>query len=212
MCRCATPTSATSMCTTATIPASTTGACRSAWPDAPSRMPKEPNAGGNTTTARSRSRAWVARIRRSCRPRRWRADAIFPQVTFVPGLAATSWFSASIVYREFGQGMQAQQSGIYIAHSEDGIHWSKPTQLIHIHSSPGGAWHGDRMASGVASFGSGRRHCQGMALLLLQRAVGAQAAAEAPLSRRPAYHVLDCWKVVINGRVELALLQQCKSA
>ena len=53
------------------------------------------------------------------------------------------------------------------------------------------SWHGGRVASGVASFGRRRRFCQGVALLFLQRALGAQASAEATSSRRPANHLLD---------------------
>jgi hypothetical protein len=82
------------------------------------------------------------------------ADAIFPQVTFVPGLRCYVMVFSTIVYRELGPGKQAQQSGIYIAHSEDGIHWSKPTQLIHIHSVPEGlgteiGWHPALLLSAV---------------------------------------------------------------
>jgi len=74
------------------------------------------------------------------------ADAIFPQVTFVPGLRRYVMVFSTIVYRELGPGMPARQSGIYIAHSQDGIHWSRSTQLVRIHSVPTGlgkeiGWH-----------------------------------------------------------------------
>ncbi len=41
------------------------------------------------------------------------ADAIFPQVTFVPELRRYIMVFSTIVYRELGPGMQARQSGIY---------------------------------------------------------------------------------------------------
>ena len=82
------------------------------------------------------------------------ADAIFPQVTFVPELHCYVMVFNIIVYRELGPEMQARQSGIYIAHSQDGIHWSKPTQLIRIHSVPEGlgteiGWHPALLLSAV---------------------------------------------------------------
>ena len=74
------------------------------------------------------------------------ADAIFPQVTFLPELHCYIMVFSIISYRELGPDTQARQSGIYISHSQDGIQWSKPTQLVHIHSVPAGlgrevGWH-----------------------------------------------------------------------
>ena len=100
------------------------------------------------------------------------ADAIFPQVTFVPGLHRYVMVFSTIVYRELGPGMQARQSGIYIAYSQDGIRWSIADAFDPNSLGPRGSWHGDRVASGVASFGRGRRFCQRVALLLLQRELG----------------------------------------
>ena len=82
------------------------------------------------------------------------ADAIFPQVTFVPELRRYVMVFSTIVYRELGPGIQARQSGIYIAYSQDGIHWSNPTQLIRIHSVPEGlgtevGWHPTLLLSAV---------------------------------------------------------------
>jgi hypothetical protein len=82
------------------------------------------------------------------------ADAIFPQVTFVPGLHRYVMVFSTIVYRELGPGMQARQSGIYIAYSQDGIRWSIPTHLIRIHSVPEGlgteiGWHPALLLSAV---------------------------------------------------------------
>ncbi len=74
------------------------------------------------------------------------ADAIFPQVSFVPELHCYVMVYSIIAYQELGPNTQARQSGIYITHSQDGIHWSQPTQLIRIHSVPAGlgrevGWH-----------------------------------------------------------------------
>jgi hypothetical protein len=63
-----------------------------------------------------------------------RADAIFPQVTFVRELQRYIMVFNITVYREFSQEAKLEQSGMYIASSHDGIHWSKPTQLIRIRS------------------------------------------------------------------------------
>jgi hypothetical protein len=62
------------------------------------------------------------------------ADAIFPQVTFVRELHCYIMVFNITVYWEFGLGMKPSQSGIYIASSQDGVHWSRPTQLIAIQS------------------------------------------------------------------------------
>lgn len=64
------------------------------------------------------------------------ADAIFPQVSFVPELHCYIMVYSIIAYRELGLNTQARQSGIYITYSQDGIRWAKPTQLIQIHSVP----------------------------------------------------------------------------
>jgi hypothetical protein len=62
------------------------------------------------------------------------ADAIFPQVTFVRELGRYIMVFNITVYKEFGLGMKPSQSGIYIAYSQDGVHWSTPTQLIAVQS------------------------------------------------------------------------------
>jgi hypothetical protein len=74
------------------------------------------------------------------------ADAIFPQVSFVPDLGHYIMVFSILAYRELGPSAQARESGIYIASSLDGIHWAKLTQLLRIHSVPAGlgrevAWH-----------------------------------------------------------------------
>jgi hypothetical protein len=63
-----------------------------------------------------------------------RGDALFPQVTFVPALRRYVMVFNVHVYREYRQQAKPVQSGIYIACSEDGLRWSKPTQLIAIRS------------------------------------------------------------------------------
>jgi hypothetical protein len=68
----------------------------------------------------------------SARP--MRADAIFPQVTFVEKLHRYVMVFNITVYQEFSQETKLEQSGMYIASSQDGIHWSQPTQLIRIRS------------------------------------------------------------------------------
>lgn len=62
------------------------------------------------------------------------ADAIFPQVTFIPELRRYVMVFNITVYREFGQDLKPEKSGIYIASSRDGICWSAPTQLLPIRS------------------------------------------------------------------------------
>jgi hypothetical protein len=62
------------------------------------------------------------------------ADAIFPQVTFVEKLHRYVMVFNITVYREFSQETKPEQSGIYIASSQDGIRWSKPSQLLAIRS------------------------------------------------------------------------------
>jgi hypothetical protein len=83
-----------------------------------------------------------------------RADAIFPQVTFVRALRRYVMVFNILVYRELSQAAKPEQSGIYIAYSQDGIHWSKPTHLIRIHSIPAGlgreiGWHPALLATSV---------------------------------------------------------------
>jgi len=63
-----------------------------------------------------------------------RADAIFPQITFVRELHRYVMVFNITVYQEFSQETKPQHSGIYITSSQDGIRWSKPTQLIAIRS------------------------------------------------------------------------------
>jgi len=63
-----------------------------------------------------------------------RADAMFPQVTFVPQLRRYVMVFNIIIYRELGPEIKQEQSGIYMACSKDGIHWSKATQLLAIRS------------------------------------------------------------------------------
>ena len=82
------------------------------------------------------------------------ADAIFPQVAFVPELRRYVMVFSIIAYQELGPNTPARQSGIYIAHSRDGIHWSQPTQLLRIHSVPAGlgrevGWHPVLLLSAV---------------------------------------------------------------
>ena len=62
------------------------------------------------------------------------ADAMFPQVTFVPQLHRYVMVFNIISYRELGPEIKQEQSGIYMACSQDGIHWSKATQLLAIRS------------------------------------------------------------------------------
>ena len=75
-----------------------------------------------------------------------RADAIFPHVTFVEKLNRYVMVFNIIAYKEVANPAQPEQSGMYMAYSCDAIHWSKPTQLIRIHSIPAGlgkeiGWH-----------------------------------------------------------------------
>jgi hypothetical protein len=75
-----------------------------------------------------------------------RADALFPQVTFVRELRRYVMVFNILVYGELGHDAKPEQSGLYIACSPDGIRWSKPTHLIRIHSIPAGlgreiGWH-----------------------------------------------------------------------
>jgi len=81
------------------------------------------------------------------------ADAIFPQVTFVPQFRRYVMVLNITVYREFGPGLEAHKSGIYIACSRDGICWSAPTQLLAIRSIiiPGKevGWHPALLLSNV---------------------------------------------------------------
>lgn len=62
------------------------------------------------------------------------ADAIFPQVTFVPELRRYLMVFNVLVYHEFALGLKPSQGGIYLASSADGVHWTKPTHLIAIQS------------------------------------------------------------------------------
>ena len=81
---------------------------------------EEPGLGGKDTPVISAQPMW--------------ADAIFPQATFVKQLHSYVMVFNITVYREFSQETKPEQSGMYIASSHDGIHWSKPTQLIRIRS------------------------------------------------------------------------------
>ena len=64
------------------------------------------------------------------------ADAIFPQVTFVPQLRRYIMVFNIIIYRELGLETRPEQTGMHMACSQDGIHWSKATQLLAIRSLP----------------------------------------------------------------------------
>jgi hypothetical protein len=82
------------------------------------------------------------------------ADAIFPHVTFVPELDRYVMVFNVIAYRELRQEAKPDQSGMYMACSKDGIHWSRPTQLVRIHSVPAGlgreiGWHPTLLVSSV---------------------------------------------------------------
>ena len=50
------------------------------------------------------------------------ADALFPQVTFIPALRQFVMMFCLNVWRE---GDKPERSGIYVAFSDDGIHWSR---------------------------------------------------------------------------------------
>ena len=50
------------------------------------------------------------------------ADALFPQVTFIPALRQFVMMLCVNVWRE---GDKPEQSGIYAAFSDDGIHWPR---------------------------------------------------------------------------------------
>jgi hypothetical protein len=83
------------------------------------------------------------------------ADALFPQVTFVPALRRYVMVFNITLYREFGLEANPRQSGIYMASSHDGIHWSRPVQLVRIHSIPAGlgkevGWHPTLLLSSVS--------------------------------------------------------------
>ena len=132
------------------------------------------------------------------------ADAIFPQVTFVPELRRYVMVFSIIVYRELGPGCKPEQSGIYIACSQDGIHWSKPTQLIRIHSVPAGlgkevGWHPALLLSTVEG---------GSAKGWLYYSYSERWGHKPP--QKPHYLVGQpitfsiVGEVVIDGRVELA--------
>lgn len=75
-----------------------------------------------------------------------RADTIFPQVSFIKKLNRYVMVFSILAYKELPNNAQPEQSGMYMAYSCDGIHWSKPTQVIRIHSIPTGlgkeiGWH-----------------------------------------------------------------------
>jgi hypothetical protein len=63
-----------------------------------------------------------------------RADAIFPQVNFIEKLNRYVMVFNIIAYKEVADPAQPERSGMYMAYSCDGVRWSKPTQLIRIHS------------------------------------------------------------------------------
>jgi hypothetical protein len=81
-------------------------------------------------------------------------DAIFPQVAFLKQLNCYVMVFSIVAYRELAAGTKPEQGGIYMASSQDGISWSKPTQLLAIPciarlGQPVG-WHPTLLVSSVA--------------------------------------------------------------
>ncbi len=57
------------------------------------------------------------------------ADAAFPHVTYVPELGQYLMVFCIVAYADLGTG-EPETSGIYLATSGDGIHWSEPSRVL----------------------------------------------------------------------------------
>ena len=148
---------------------------------------RKQTAGGNIAAGPSSEPGWAGWRRPWCR-RRLRGDALFPQVTFVRELRRYVMVFNVHVYREYRQEAKPVQSGIYIACSEDGLRWSKLTQLIAIRS----------IAVWAKRSGGIRRCCsrrwrtaprRGGSFTRTARVRGHQAPRTPPLPGRPADRV-----------------------
>lgn len=58
------------------------------------------------------------------------ADALFPYVTYAAGLGKYVMAFNINAYAELNAGRAPRDSGLYLAHSDDGVHWSPPRQLL----------------------------------------------------------------------------------
>lgn len=80
------------------------------------------------------------------------ADAAFPHVTYYPELGRYVVVFCIVAYSDLRTG-DSETSGIYLATSEDGIHWSEPTRLLPALTIPWPdrecAWHPALIADAV---------------------------------------------------------------
>ncbi len=65
-----------------------------------------------------------------------KADALFPHVVYLEQPDRYLMAFNINAYEELAQGVEARTSGIYLASSQDGIRWSKPTLVLSAYAVP----------------------------------------------------------------------------